>query len=366
MMWNRRARVPALPVWIVVGCLSLARCERPVEVGGGRAQPRDGRITNSIGMSFTKIPAGSGCLGSPVDEPYRATCYNYVFPDVARVTASEREARRYVTLKHGFWLGVTEVTNQQYRRHKPGHKSVIGRIFDIQTIKRLEANAWNQELAKLRAQTIDGGSQPATCVTWDDAQRFCAWLSSLPAERMSGRSYRLPTEDEWEYACRARSNARFFWGEDDGDASEYANLADRSGASIWRGTDNFGSDDKFIVSAPVGSFRGNAFGLHDMLGNVWEICSDDFRLFWRDGRTAGGISLAADERPAVALRGGSWCSGRHAARCAARFPIARNRGRYDAGFRAVLIVGGRAGRGSPPVADGEDRLGTGVGRQMSE
>jgi formylglycine-generating enzyme required for sulfatase activity len=113
-------------------------------------------------------------------------------------------------------------------------------------------------------------THPVTCVSWDDATAFCQWLS-----REDGRTYRLPTEAEWEYACRAGTDTLFFWG-DDPDAGEgYLNAADETGTPDGRSwTHKFNFKDGYAATSPVGRFKPNAFGLHDMLGNVWEWCSD--------------------------------------------------------------------------------------------
>ena len=186
------------------------------------AEPRETK--NSIGMRFVTVAPGEFVMGDGAGPPK---------------TPAEWEARDYdespahqVKISAGFLLGAHEVTNAQYERFDPAHK-------------------------KFRGQ--DGVSQsddePVTFVTWSQAVAFCAWLSKI-----EGKPCRLPTEAEWEYACRAGTTTPF-----------------STGASIDAGQANIGQtkDGKLrATTVPVGSFAANAWGLHDMHGNVLEWCLD--------------------------------------------------------------------------------------------
>ena len=112
-----------------------------------------------------------------------------------------------------------------------------------------------------------GANYPAVCISWHDAVEYTDWLSLK-----TGHHYRLATEAEWEFAARAGTNTSRFWGSDPNDACEYANVADRSHRGRYPETQvqHHECDDGFAQAAPVGSFSANDFGLHDMLGNVWE------------------------------------------------------------------------------------------------
>jgi formylglycine-generating enzyme required for sulfatase activity len=122
---------------------------------------------------------------------------------------------------------------------------------------------------------------PVTCVSWNDAQAFIKWLN-----KKTGSSYRLPSEAEWEYAARAGTKTARFWGDDPNDACSYANVADQTkspdGKFQW--SDIHECTDGYWFTAPVGSFRSNAFGLYDMLGNVSEWCQDVYGNY-----TAGSL-----------------------------------------------------------------------------
>ncbi|HUY91175.1 MAG TPA: SUMF1/EgtB/PvdO family nonheme iron enzyme [Pirellulales bacterium] len=134
-----------------------------------------------------------------------------------------------------------------------------------------------------------GSDHPAVYVSWNDAVAFCKWLSEN-----EGRLYRLPTEAEWEYACRAGGNSRYFFGDDPEELVRYANAADQDrqatvGRGIMGNVDRQGNEtltnapfpnlsghDGYGWTAPIGKFKPNDFGLYDMHGNVWEWVSDWF------------------------------------------------------------------------------------------
>jgi len=119
---------------------------------------------------------------------------------------------------------------------------------------------------------MKGSEHPVTCVSFNDVEKFIAWLN-----RKGSRKFRLPTEAEWEYACRGGTTTIRFWGDDPDDACAYANVADRTKDEDNRGWNpKHECSDGYFYTAPVGSFKANSFGLYDMLGNVWEWCSDRY------------------------------------------------------------------------------------------
>ena len=144
---------------------------------------------------------------------------------------------------------------------------------------------------------------PATCVSWEDADAYVTWLSQV-----TGRRYRLLTEAEWEYAARAGTTTTRYWGDDTGKTCEYANGADRSTAAAVPGADTWpvaNCDDLHAYTAPVGSYRPNAFGLHDMLGNVEEWTQDCWVGNYH-GAPTDGSAVAAGDCYLRVVRGGSW------------------------------------------------------------
>ena len=151
--------------------------------------------------------------------------------------------------------------------------------------------------AKLHAPDDQGwgrGQHPAVNVSWSDAQAYIAWLN-----KMGDGRYRLPSEAEWEYACRAGSGARYPHGDDD------APLADHAWSAL-------NSENRI---QPVGMLRPNSFGLHDMLGNMWEWCEDTWHDSYRTETSEGFVQTAPTDGSAWSdggdpscrtLRGGSW------------------------------------------------------------
>jgi hypothetical protein len=138
-----------------------------------------------------------------------------------------------------------------------------------------------------------GDSRPVEQVSWNEAVEFCARLSAH-----TGRQYRLPTEAEWEYACRAGTTTPFYFGETI--SSDLANYD----ATITYGDGQEGGYQK--QTTDVGCFPLSAFGLHDMHGNVWEWCQDHWHSNYEGAPTDGSAWLSNDESEYRILRGGSW------------------------------------------------------------
>lgn len=142
---------------------------------------------------------------------------------------------------------------------------------------------------------------PVTCVNWDDARAYTLWLS-----QKTGKKYRLPTEAEWEYAARAGTKSSRFWGDDAKKACAHENVYDRAGARAYRFPwASHDCDDGYAASAPVGKFRANGFGLHDMLGNVPEWVADCWRDSYRNAPSDGSAFTSSDCKQR-GIRGGSW------------------------------------------------------------
>ncbi len=249
------------------------------------------------GMEFVRVPGGCFQMGSPSSESGR---YKDEGP-VHEVCVQGFD---------GFWMGKYEVTNAQYRRFKSGHNS-----------------------EDYKGNSLNGNNQPAVYVSWDDAKAFVGWLN----RQNDGRyKFKLPTEAEWEYAARAGTQAARYWGDDPDEACRYANVHDFKSKNAFSNItwSNHNCDDGFAVTSPVGRFKPNAFGLYDMLGNVWEWCEDiyDEGAYGKHNRNNPVVTSGGSDR---VIRGGSWSNSPRYVRSAFRRrldPV--DRGSY-LGFRLL-------------------------------
>ena len=155
-----------------------------------------------------------------------------------------------------------------------------------------------------------GGSHPVNCVSWNDAVRFCEWLSEL-----EGRAYRLPTDVQWEYACRAGSTTAYYWGKEFRDDCAWA--ATNSGKR----------------TRPVGEKLPNAFGLYDMSGNVWEWCNDWWDPEYVPPSTDPQGANSGDKKM---IRGASWWNAPGNCRSANRFSSSPSSAGTLTGFRVIV------------------------------
>jgi formylglycine-generating enzyme required for sulfatase activity len=176
---------------------------------------------------------------------------------------------------------------------------------------------------------VQAGSHPVTCTSWDDAKAYAAWLSA-----QTGHRYRLPSASEWEYAARAGSDADQPWGANGSGACASANVADQSAARRYPGWTVFGCDDGYIYTAPVGSFKASAFGLNDMLGNVFQWTEDCWHEDYK-GAPIDGSARTDGDCSEHELRGGSWFSTPAFVRAGYRNHFAANYRTSSVGIRLV-------------------------------
>ncbi len=256
-------------------------------------------LTSSIGLRLALIPAGSFWMGSPASESGRY---------------ADEDPRHRVEISRAFYLGVYPVTQQEYQRvmgSNPSHFRHGGPGAPL-------------------VSAIDTSSFPVERISWDDAQAFCRKLSALPEEAQAGRVYRLPTEAEWEYACRAGTTMVFHFG--NSLSSDRANIDGKRpegddalpGRSLER-------------TCAVGSYPANAFGLHDMHGNVWEWCADWFEETYYErspGRDPAGPTTGFRR----VLRGGSWFGGARFCRSAYRYRYEPDAQHNEFGLRVALSL----------------------------
>lgn len=255
-------------------------------------------LTNSIGMKLALIPKGTFTMGSPRDEAER----------------ERQETLHEVTISKPFYMGVFEVTQSEFET----------------TMEGLELH---------RRPRFPGDRNPAENVEWKNAHYFCERLSERTEEKNAGRRYRLPTEAEWEYSCRAGTQTAFHFG--DSLASEQANF----NGNFPAGTAGTGAYLRKTVA--VGSYPANAFGLHDMHGNLAEWCSDFYDPEYYEnspeqnplgpplGVVATDFDNFGDKNFFMVVRGGCWLDEGRACRSAYRYRAMPNTQYQLIGFRIV-------------------------------
>jgi len=254
--------VSVLVFWVIGAAYFVAGCKAE------KANTEPGNvIINSIGMKLAYIPAGVFEMGSPPDERGR----------------QDDELQHSVKLTRAFRIGVTEVTQAQW-------EAVMGN----------------------NRSNFKGGDLPVEKLSWRDAVAFCEKVS-----KKEGKTYRLATEAEWEYACQAGSTSAF---------SGTGNLDDMG----WF-ADN--SDEK---THPVATKKANAWGLYDMHGNVSEWCSDRYQADYPEGAVTD--PNGSSEGSYRVIRGGSWSNFALGCRCAARNSVPVSYQLKQTGFRIVMEV----------------------------
>src|ERR1035437_1060967 len=250
-------------------------------------------LGNKVTLKLVRIPAGKFLMGSPKDEKDRKD--NEGLPPDQGVNGSPQIE---VTISHPFYLGVYVVTVDQYAQ------------FVKDTGQKHDEPSFKQT-----------GDHPVVNVSWDDAQAFCQWLS-----KKTGKTVGLPTETQWEYACRAGTKTRFSFGDKDTDLGDYA----------WYSANSLDKEKGARMTHSVGQKKPNAWGLYDMHGNVWEWCSD----WYAESYAAADKTDPTGPKKGMerVVRGGSWDGDPGRCRSATRtgFPD----GRYNLnGFRVVVTAG---------------------------
>jgi formylglycine-generating enzyme required for sulfatase activity len=281
-------------LWVVCALLSaspLVAGDSTNTVAVSTSQPTNSMTIDLRGvkMEFAWIPAGVFMMGSPATELDR----------------QDNETQHKVTISKGFWMGKYEVTQEQ----------------------------WENVMGKNPGSYV-GKTRPVERVSWADCQEFIAKLNASPA-KPKALVFRMPTEAEWEYACRAGTTTRFYFGDSADDLHNYGNYCDISSA-VDMGQRDRRYDDGHSTTAPVGSYRPNKFGLYDMHGNVWEWCEDWFAPY-----PAGPVTDPVQTQPVVGtrvFRGGGWSNAAGMCRSARRGQINPDMRSEDTGLRLVMAV----------------------------
>jgi sulfatase modifying factor 1 len=241
------------------------------------------------------LPSGSFSMGSPDSEAGRG----------------DDEGPVHSVNIPAFAMGRTEITRGQFA------------AFVNDTNYSTGDQCWTLEDGKYKERSgrnwrepgfPQDDNHPVVCIDWNDAKAYAEWIS-----KKAGKQYRLPTEAEWEYAARGNTSTARYWGHNPDEACAYANGADKTaqaqiiGASSWS---IHNCTDGFAYTAPVGSLKPNAFGLNNMLGNVWNWTEDSYHNSY-NGAPTDGSAWQGDGSKRV-LRGGSWNNSPRNVRAAAR------------------------------------------------
>jgi len=290
--------VPALIIMLCVYGLGYAQELKVPEgcqaVAGARPGPQgyaDRIVHQKTGIELVLIPAGTFTMGTN-----------------DRQAASTMNFAHQVRIESPFYMGKTEVTNAQYKRFL----AESGYEGDQDTDP-----AYDLYLRHLRGKSLmpTGDDYPIVWVSWKNAQAFCKWAGLA-----------LPSEAQWEYACRAGTTTRYYFGDDESDFSKYG----------WALGHLPRPDDSDHLTHQVAQKLPNAWGLYDMLGNVWEWVEDDY-VYRYEGAPTDGTARVEGKMTKV-LRGGSWANGTPfwVCGCGARFSNAPGNASNAIGFRVIL------------------------------
>ena len=276
------------------------------------------------------IPGGEFTMGSPESEPER----------------KKFEGPRGHVKVTSFAIGATEVTRGQYavfvretHREPPAKGCFEFGFVDILYSTDVTDKDMDRQASWRNPGFPQTDQHPVTCISWQDAKDYAEWLA-----HKTGHPYRLPSEAEWEYAARAGTASIFHWGTDENEACRHGNVGDASllrTNQIVRGQVEKGvargelalrfvkCDDHSPYTSPVGQYQPNAWGLYDMIGNVWEYVED----CWQEALPENSL---AHEEPSCStrrVRGGSWDDSPPELRSARRSRVKPDGRRNDGGFR---------------------------------
>lgn len=287
--------------------------------------PGDTWTEPTTGMTFVWVPGGCFMMGQTESEKA------YLIRERGREEYDKyykRELPRHKVCVDGFWMGQKEVTRGQFRKfiQASGYRTdadkkgsayifVSGKGWQLEKGYNWEKTGYDQT-----------DVHPVVNVSWNDARLMIEWMN-----RQSGQSFELPSEVQWEYAARAGTQTMWFWGDDEKQACQYANAADKG--SNW--SIAFPCSDGYEFTAPTGHYQPNLFGLYDMLGNVWEWCRDNFdsNAYEKHGMNNPLITNNGSSR---VVRGGGWDIIPAGVRAAFRHGDSADYRVADGGFRLCL------------------------------
>ena len=322
--------------------VNLAAVQRPQRLGEFSGtwivhNLQKGVHVNSLGMKLKFIPVGEFLMGGSKSAIETARLFKN------KVENYEHEYPQHrVKITKPFQMGIHEVTVGQFRQFvsRSGYKTdaeldgIGGFGMDLST-GRIEG--WQPKYNWMNCGFHQSEEHPVLNITWDDASEFCKWLS-----KKEGKTYRLPTEAEWEYACRAGTTTIFQNGDDPNDLVKIGNVLDQTMKSklpsnALNAQSIVENSDGILFTAPVGSFKPNAFGLYDMHGNLWEWCQDWYAVGYFSKSPVNDPQGPASGTHHI-IRGGSWNGGAVFSRSATRNWKPTLSRSWGSGFRVVCEI----------------------------
>lgn len=292
-------------------------------LGMSGPQEEHADFAESLAIALVPIEPGEFWMGSRDHDPLGSD--------------SERPRRR-VRITRPFLMAAHEVTVGQFRRfvEATGYRTEAerdgrGGCGWEDADRGIPVPGYDPRYGWRHTGFPQGDDHPVVNVSWNDAVAFCEWLS-----REDGRAFRLPTDAEWEYSCRAGSGTAYSFGDDPEGLARHGNVADRSLRAIGLGVPAIDADDGFAFTAPVGHFLPNAWGLYDMHGNVAEWCRD------RTARVSAAEPPQDDPVGPVegedrVVRNGGWFNGPRLCHSASRSRNPPSSRSDDVGFRVVAV-----------------------------
>lgn len=288
---------------------------------------------NSQGQRLKLIPAGEFQMGDTLTAEEAESKYGG-----ESSWYEDAHPRHKVKISRPYYMGEHEVTVGEYRKFvtSTGYETTAEKEGTAYGLG--EDGVGLQKGLKWSSPGFDQGeTHPVTCVSWYDAEAYIAWLNKEDPDRPAGYKYALPSEAQWEYACRAGSATSFYWGEDERDGEGYLNGMGEEWFPDGEHSDLvFPFNDGYTATSPVGSYKANAWGLYDMLGNVFEWCQD-----WYDEEYYGKSPETDPRGPASGSsrvnRGGCWLCDAGFCRSASRDRRGPGDRSSGLGFRLSLV-----------------------------
>ncbi len=303
-----------------------ARLAEADKAAGASKSVATNTVANSIGMRLALVPAGIFTMGSEETPEELKKVFQ-----IPKYLSLDDAPQHKIRISKPFYLGVHEVTVGQFKKFAQETSYQSTAETTGKGAYSVDTNGWVQkaEYNWRNPGFVQTDDHPVICVSWNDASAFCAWLS-----KKENKKYRLPTEAEWEYSCRAGTTTRFYCGNDPEGLAKFENVADRSLKTKVTWTPTIASDDGYVATSPVGKFKPNPFGLYDMHGNAYEWCADWY------GKDFYATSPAVDPTGPTSgtdrvFRGGAWIGEPVTCRSGSRRHIEPGWSSAGIGFRVV-------------------------------